>query len=85
VPLGALVLERVSDGLAWAVIGLFAFANLRIGAQLPFVPPARFALAASCVLALAAVVMAMRRQPIGAGDPGNPGNPGNIILHEARR
>jgi hypothetical protein len=79
VPLGALVLERVSDGLAWAVIGLFACANLRIGAQLPFVPPARFALAASSVLALAAVVMAMRRHPLGAGAPGS------IALHEVRR
>jgi hypothetical protein len=79
VPLGVLVLERVSDGLAWAIIGLFVFANLRIGAQLPFVPPARFALAASAVLALAAVMMAMRRQPIGAGAAGD------VILHEVRR
>jgi hypothetical protein len=78
VPLGALVLERVSIGLAWAIIGLFAFANLRIGAQLPLVP-ARFALAGSCVLALAAVVMAMRRHPFGAGAPGD------VILHEVRR
>jgi hypothetical protein len=82
VPLGALVLERVSDGLAWAIIGLFVSANLRIGAQLPFVPQARFALIASSTLALAAVVMAMRRQPFVAGDPGGPGS---IVLHEARR
>jgi hypothetical protein len=75
VPLGALVLERASEGLAWAVIGLFAFANLRIGAQLTFVPPARFALAGSTVLALAAVVMAMRRQPSGAAA---------VAVHEAR-
>ena len=76
VPLGALVLERVGDRLAWAVIGLFGFANLRIGAQLPFVPPARFALVASCVLALAAVVTAVRRHPLGAGA---------VVLHEAPR
>ncbi len=75
VPLGALVLDRVSDGLAWAVVGLFASANLRIGAQLPSVPPARFALAGSCVLALAAVVIAMRRHPLEAGD---------VVLHEVR-
>jgi hypothetical protein len=74
VPLGALVLERVSAGLAWAVIGLFAFANLRIGAQLPFVPPARFALVASCALAVAAVVIAMR-PPHGATA---------VAVHEAR-
>jgi len=62
VPLGALVLERVSDGLAWAVIGLFALANLRIGAQLPFVPPARFALGGSVLLAVLSTVSALRNR-----------------------
>jgi hypothetical protein len=75
VPLGALVLERASDAMASAVISLFAIANLRIGAQLPFVPSARFALVASSVLAVATVVMAMRHRPLGSTA---------VVLHEAR-
>lgn len=65
VPLAAVVLERVIDGLAWPLVVLFAIGNLRVGAQLPFVPNARFALAGSCALAITAVVAAIRRQPPG--------------------
>ncbi|HVZ22556.1 MAG TPA: hypothetical protein VG871_15890 [Vicinamibacterales bacterium] len=59
-PLSALALERAPAALAGLVIAAFAFANLRVGAQLPFVPAARFALGLSVVLAVVAVVQVMR-------------------------
>jgi hypothetical protein len=54
-PLSALALERVSNPLAIAFVALFAFANLRVGAQVSFVPAARYALAASTLIALIAI------------------------------
>jgi hypothetical protein len=62
VPLSVLVLQRVPAILAWACVGCFAFANLKIGAQLPQVPASRYAMAASLVLAAAAVMLAGRRR-----------------------
>jgi hypothetical protein len=59
-PLAALVLERVPGVLAWTTIAMFAFANLRIGAQLPWVPAARFALLLSMVGGLIAAALAWR-------------------------
>jgi hypothetical protein len=59
-PLSGLVLERAPAALAWTTLGAFAVANLRIGAQLPGVPAARFALALSMVLAVASVVVTWR-------------------------
>lgn len=62
-PLAAFVLQRVPPALAWSIVGLFVAANLRIGAQLPWVPAARFALAASAVLGTAAIALAWRQAP----------------------
>ncbi len=59
-PLGALALERAPLALAAATVASFAFANLRVGAQLTMVPAARFALGLSIILALAVVVQAFR-------------------------
>jgi hypothetical protein len=59
VPLGAIVLNRAPALLAWATTGAFAFANLRVGAQLTL-PAARFALGLSVLLAIAASVLALR-------------------------
>lgn len=59
-PLAALVLDRVPTALAWSTLGAFAFANLRVGAQLPGIPAARFALGVSVVLAVASIVWAWR-------------------------
>jgi len=64
-PLAAIVLERVPSVLAWSTLGAFAAANLRVGAQLTAVPPARFALALSMVLALASCAMAWKGQHVG--------------------
>jgi hypothetical protein len=60
VPLGALVLDRAPGALAWATVGVFAFANLRVGAQLAGVPAARFALGLSVLLAIGSAIMALR-------------------------
>lgn len=62
-PLAALVLERVPPALAWTVVALFVAANLRIGAQVPWVPAARFALVGSLVLASVSVLRAWRAGP----------------------
>ncbi|OGA75708.1 MAG: hypothetical protein A3G81_15285 [Betaproteobacteria bacterium RIFCSPLOWO2_12_FULL_65_14] len=59
-PLAALVLDRAPAALAWSTIGAFAFANLRLGAQLPGIPAARFAMALSGMLALAAIAWSLR-------------------------
>jgi hypothetical protein len=59
-PLSALALERAPLALSALTVAAFAFANLRVGAQLPEVPAARFALVSSVVLASAVVVMAFR-------------------------
>lgn len=60
VPLGALVLDRAPGVLAWATAAVFAFANLRVGAQLTQLPAARFALALSVVLAIGCCAIALR-------------------------
>jgi hypothetical protein len=57
-PLGALALERAPLALAGLTVAAFAFANLRVGAQLTMVPAARFALGLSVVCAIAVVVQA---------------------------
>jgi len=67
VPIGAIALGYVGDRLAWSIVALFAIGNLRVGAQLPFVPPARFALGASCLLAIAAAAMTVRHRLATAG------------------
>jgi len=59
-PLGALALERAPVALAGLTVAAFAFANLRVGAQLTMIPAARFALAVSVVCAAAVVVQAFR-------------------------
>ena len=51
-PLAALVLERAHATVAWACVATFVLANLRLGAQLPFIPSSRATLALSLVLAL---------------------------------
>jgi len=59
-PLAALALDRAPVALAALTLAAFAVGNLRVGAQLMFVPAARFALSASLLMALAVVVRAVR-------------------------
>jgi hypothetical protein len=54
-PLASLTLHRLPAIAAWAAIAAFAFANLRLGAQLTFVPAARIALALSLAIAVVAI------------------------------
>jgi hypothetical protein len=62
-PLAAVALDRAPVVIAALTTAAFVVANLRVGAQLPFVPAARFALAASVVLAVVAVARRVRVQP----------------------
>ncbi len=62
-PLAAIVLDRVNVVLGGAIVGLFIIANLRVGAQLPYVPAARYALALSTVCAAIAVITLFMRSP----------------------
>ncbi len=57
-PLAALVLNRLPAAAAWATIALFAIANLRVGAQLMFMPAARLALVGSVAAAAAGMAWA---------------------------
>lgn len=59
-PLAALVLHRLPAIAAWATIAFFAIANLRVGAQLMFVPAARGALAATVVIAVVGMFWSWR-------------------------
>jgi hypothetical protein len=49
------------------VIATFAFANLRVGAQLMFVPAARVALALSIVIAVGAMIWAIAQGRVSPG------------------
>ena len=63
-PLAAVILDRTHRGLAWGTIALFAVANLRVGAQLPFVPAARGVMAASLLLAAVGVIWAWKARQL---------------------
>jgi hypothetical protein len=68
-PAAAVVLDRVSAPLGWALVFAQSLANLRFGAQLPIAPPARFAFTLAAGLAMIAVWQAARgerRRPAGA-------------------
>jgi hypothetical protein len=60
IPLAVLVLQQLEDRWCWLFIACFAVANLRFGAQLPFVPAARFPLLMSLLLAAVAAVASLR-------------------------
>lgn len=68
VALAALVLEKAPPVVAWASVAAFGLANLRIGAQLTFVPSARVPLAISALVASLCVYFAFRRRA-SARDP----------------
>jgi hypothetical protein len=54
-PAAAVVLNRISAPLGWFLVAAHLVANLRVGAQLSFVPPARVTLTTAALVALAAV------------------------------
>ena len=59
-PLAAVVLDRAPTGWVLALFGTFALANLRLAAQLQFLPAARYALALSMLIAVGLAVTAWR-------------------------
>jgi hypothetical protein len=67
VPLGAVVLERVSPSLAWATLALFAATNLKVAAQWDFVPPARYIMPLTMLSAFACGIAAFFTR--GVADP----------------
>jgi hypothetical protein len=60
IPMAMLVAASLPAWGAWGLVGCFAAANLRLGAQLPFVPVSRLALLASVVIAAAAIARNVR-------------------------
>jgi hypothetical protein len=60
-PLAAIVLDDLPAIARWAFVGFYAMANIRVGAQLEFAPPARFPFAVSAAIAVAAAVLHWRR------------------------
>jgi len=62
VPLGAFVLERVAPALAWATAALFVATNLKVGAQLPFIPAARLLMPLTLIAAAACVAPMLRQR-----------------------
>lgn len=60
IPLAAVVLIELPTAAAWIFVVGYGGANLKLGAQLPFAPPARFPLVVSLMLAAAALFYAWR-------------------------
>jgi hypothetical protein len=64
-PLAALVLEPLPNAFVVAFLAVFGFANLKVGAQVSLIPPARYAFAVGLVLAAIAIVVYLRsRRPL---------------------
>lgn len=65
-PASAVVLARIRPLLGWSLVATHALLNLRFGAQLTFVPPAKFALVLGGVLVMIAVWQAatMPQRPL---------------------
>ena len=60
VPLAVLMLERVPTTISWLFVAFFGLANLRLGAQIAWVPSARFGLVVTLGIALFAIVSGLR-------------------------
>jgi len=60
VPAAAIVLAYLPAALGWLFVAAYALANFRIGAQISQVPASRYALALSIILAIIAIVQALR-------------------------
>lgn len=63
-PLAALVLTRLPAPAAWAFVACYALSNLRVGAQLSFLPAARYALLAALALAVWAAFVTLRARAV---------------------
>jgi hypothetical protein len=63
IPIAVLALENLPSWCVWLFIALFALANLRVGAQLPWVPPSLISLALSTLVAGVAAAVTMFKRP----------------------
>jgi hypothetical protein len=63
-PLAALVLETMSPAFVWAFVAVYAFANLKVGAEVSFVPHARFAYAVGSAMAVMAGLTFIRSRRV---------------------
>lgn len=61
IPIAATALARLPPILQWGFVACYLIANLRIGAQISEVPASRYALAASLLIAAAAIVTIWRQ------------------------
>jgi hypothetical protein len=61
-PLAAMVLSRLSAPAVWIFVAAYGAANLRVGAQLPWIPGARFFLLATMLVAAGALVQLWRER-----------------------
>ena len=61
-PLAALALEPMADAFVVCFLAVYAFANLKVGAQVPWIPHARYAFAIGLVLAGVAGWRTVRRR-----------------------
>jgi hypothetical protein len=57
-PAAAVVLSRIPASLGWTLVTAHIIASLRVGAQLPFVPPARVTLTSAALIAIASLWVA---------------------------
>lgn len=70
-PLAAVVLETMPNPFVGIFLGLYAVANLRVGAQIDFVPQARYLFAIGAVLALFAIGRMLTARPRPAAAAGS--------------
>lgn len=61
IPFAALALARFDTIWRWAFVACYALAELRVGANIEFVPAARYALALSVIIAAVGIVASGRR------------------------
>jgi hypothetical protein len=64
-PLAALVLDSMSTAFISVFVAVYAFAYLKVGAEVSFIPQARYAYAVGIVLAIVAVVNFLRARRVG--------------------
>ena len=70
IPTAAIVLAALPVVPRWAFVALYAVANLRVGAQVPGIPAARYAVIGSIAIAVAAVAASWRTPYAATPSPG---------------
>ena len=84
-PLAALALSRLPSAAVWGFIAAYGAANLRVGAQLPWMPGARFFLLISTLLAVWALFLLWRDRRPGRDHRRHTGRASAERSHHPRR